>query len=233
MRLGRRYRRSGEANQRHGSSVVTGSSGKLVATISAFLLSAVFSDAQTFGDGTHIVGQDVEPGTYRAPGGEFCYWERLSGFGGSFDELISGDVPSGGTVVTIKGSDAGFKTQGCGLWRVVGGDGPSDLSDRAVLATSDAPVVGSWTWNTNDGKRFAMTMLPDGTMPMPGLPDGGRWQYVESDGIPVLIWWVPASDGRVMVWTFGVRWISENHACLGRPAAYFPAECGVESLLRE
>lgn len=46
-----------------------------------------------FGDGTYAVGVDFQPGTYRAPGSSF--WERLSGFGGTLDEIIANNVGSG------------------------------------------------------------------------------------------------------------------------------------------
>jgi hypothetical protein len=40
-----------------------------------------------------------------------CYWERLSGFGGTLDEIIANDFQnfSGRVIVDILSSDAGFK----------------------------------------------------------------------------------------------------------------------------
>lgn len=70
----------------------------------------------TFGDGTWRVGEDIEPGTYRTGGNDFCYWERLSGFSGEFNDIITNDFSSGPGTVTIQGSDAGFTSQGCGTW---------------------------------------------------------------------------------------------------------------------
>lgn len=70
----------------------------------------------TFGNGLHRVGVDVDPGTYRTTGGGNCYWERLSGTSGEFDDIIANDLPTGASVVTISGSDAAFKSQGCGTW---------------------------------------------------------------------------------------------------------------------
>ena len=37
--------------------------------------------ARSFGTGTHVVGVDIEAGTYRAEASN-CYWARLSGLGG-------------------------------------------------------------------------------------------------------------------------------------------------------
>lgn len=69
-----------------------------------------------FEDGTFIIGVDVAPGTYGAPGGQFCYWERLSGFSGEFEDIIANGTGESGQVVTIADGDAGFETSGCGEW---------------------------------------------------------------------------------------------------------------------
>lgn len=67
-----------------------------------------------FGDGTYIVGENLEPGLYRSTDTSLCYWERMSGFGGTFDEIIANG--NEGTIVEIQASDAGFKTERCGRW---------------------------------------------------------------------------------------------------------------------
>ena len=75
------------------------------------------SPSARFGDGTWVVGSEISPGSYQAPGGFLCYWERLSGFSGGFNEIIAnGGVEGGRQIVTIQTSDAGFKTNGCGEW---------------------------------------------------------------------------------------------------------------------
>ena len=44
----------------------------------------------SFGDGIYIVGRDIEPGIYRnSDSSRLCYWERLSGFGGDIDEIVT------------------------------------------------------------------------------------------------------------------------------------------------
>ena len=62
------------------------------------------------------MGTDLTPGTYRTEGGDLCTWSRLSGFGGTTDEIIAIDIASGPTVVTIGSSDVGFSTDGCADW---------------------------------------------------------------------------------------------------------------------
>lgn len=67
-------------------------------------------------DGTWLVGVDIKPGTYRASGGN-CYWERLSGMSGEFDDIIAnGNGPS---TVTIKSGDEAFHSQTCAPWERV------------------------------------------------------------------------------------------------------------------
>jgi hypothetical protein len=62
------------------------------------------------------VNINIAPGTYSAPGGSDCYWERDSDFVGSDNSILANDNPVGPITVTILPSDVGFKTQGCGTW---------------------------------------------------------------------------------------------------------------------
>lgn len=84
--------------------------------------SAVEEVSFAFDDGTHVVGEDIQPGTYRTHGDDGsalgCYWERLAGFSGEFDEILANSNRGHGEpeVVTIKETDKGFKTEGCGKW---------------------------------------------------------------------------------------------------------------------
>ncbi|HEX5945926.1 MAG TPA: hypothetical protein VFY82_06590 [Acidimicrobiales bacterium] len=68
-----------------------------------------------FGSGDWVVGEQIVPGTYRAEG-EFCYWERASGFAHDFDEILANGVPEGQAVVEILASDTRFTATGCGPW---------------------------------------------------------------------------------------------------------------------
>lgn len=83
----------------------------------------------TFGDGTYQVGHDIQPGTYRtrvaSPG---CYYERLSGFSGSVSDIIANNDTNNPAIVTIKATDKGFDSQGCGTWT-------SDLSQITASKT--------------------------------------------------------------------------------------------------
>lgn len=69
------------------------------------------------GDGVFLVGSDIKAGTYRAANesGD-CYWERLSGTSGDFDDILANDNASGPALVTIRSSDEAFSSARCGEW---------------------------------------------------------------------------------------------------------------------
>ena len=78
--------------------------------------------AGTIPPGTWLVGEQVEPGVYAVDAGDGCYWERLSGFGGSvIDDVLANDFVSGGgrQLVEIVRSDVGFSNDG-GLRHLAG-----------------------------------------------------------------------------------------------------------------
>lgn len=80
-------------------------------------LSQITTSKTSFPSGTYIVNTDIEPGTYTAPGGDTCYWARLSGFEGTIDDIIANNFSSGGSVtVTIASTDKGFQSSGCGTF---------------------------------------------------------------------------------------------------------------------
>lgn len=78
------------------------------------------AEANSFGDGLHVVGTDIQPGTYKTDGGQFCYWERLSGLSGEFGDIITNDIGEGPKTVSIAASDAAFSSDGCGTWNKIG-----------------------------------------------------------------------------------------------------------------
>ena len=105
----------------------------------------------TFGPGQKRVGADVPAGTYRSShDSDFCYWERLSGFGGSLDEINANSISTGRTLVTIDPSDAGFDSDDCGTWT-------NDLGPITASPTSPfgrgtfqvGPEVAPGTWRSS------------------------------------------------------------------------------------
>ena len=106
-----------------------------------------------YSDGTYFVGDEIDSGVYRATGGGFCYWERLSGFGGSFGEIIAnGSGPQ--SIAGISSSDIGFSSSGCGTWVPV----ESTFPDAALTSFGDGDYVvgghiepGTYRAETLDG----------------------------------------------------------------------------------
>ena len=70
-------------------------------------------------DGTYMVGTQIEPGTWQATGGSFCYWERMKDLTGGFGSILDNGLESGQQLVTILPTDKAFKTQGCGTWTLI------------------------------------------------------------------------------------------------------------------
>ena len=71
----------------------------------------------SFGDGTFLVNKDIAPGTYRTSNATgYCYYERLSGTSGTFDDIIANGNPDGQAIITIAPSDVAFKSARCGSW---------------------------------------------------------------------------------------------------------------------
>jgi hypothetical protein len=78
------------------------------------------SPTAPFGNGVYIVGSDIAAGTWQAGGGPDCYWQRMSGFGGTLSEIIANWFGAGPQIVTIAPTDAGFQAQDCGTWTKTG-----------------------------------------------------------------------------------------------------------------
>lgn len=73
------------------------------------------------GSGFYTVGDEIAPGTWRSTGGgDSCYWERLRGLSGEFDDIITNYYGNAGVTVTISSSDAAFSSTGCGMWEYLG-----------------------------------------------------------------------------------------------------------------
>lgn len=70
------------------------------------------------GSGTYLVGEDIQPGTYRTAldGSSSCYWARLAGLSGELGDIIANDNVSGQAFVTIAETDVAFETSRCGEW---------------------------------------------------------------------------------------------------------------------
>lgn len=66
--------------------------------------------------GRERVGRDVQPGTYVARGGKYCYWERTDRKGRTIDNDFT--VYKTRVQTTIVDSDYMFYSRNCGRWRL-------------------------------------------------------------------------------------------------------------------
>jgi hypothetical protein len=79
-------------------------------------LSAITASKTSFEDGMYIVGTDIKPGTYKSRGQSGCYYARLSGFGGTIDNIIANNNTNTPAIVTVSAGDKGFQSNNCGTW---------------------------------------------------------------------------------------------------------------------
>ena len=114
--------------------------------------------ALSFDSGMKVVGRDIAPGTYRSMGGDFCYWERLRGFGGTLREIIANEFGAGPWIVTISATDKGFDSTRCSTWTL-------DLS----------PITASPTDPFGDGMYFVGKDIAPGTWQSSG-GDACYWE---------------------------------------------------------
>ncbi|MBA2388203.1 MAG: hypothetical protein H0V69_14080 [Acidimicrobiia bacterium] len=125
-----------------------------------------------FDDGTKLVNQDIPPGRYITKSS--CYWERLSGLGGTIDDIIANDNSTQQAIVEIYPGDAAFNSIGCGRWEL--------YRPPAAPATSFGP--GDWVVNE---QFVAGTYQADGGQ-------GGACYWERAAGFDHLIDFVIAND---------------------------------------
>ncbi len=80
----------------------------------ALLGVSALAGAEPFEDGTYLVGQDIQPGAYEAPGGKVCVWFLHRG-GDQYVTSLTTDRDA----VEILEADLAFHTEGCGTWQLV------------------------------------------------------------------------------------------------------------------
>ena len=121
------------------------------------------SESPGFEDGTYLVGTDVQPGRYRADGGDFCVWRRLSDVTGDHDAVLAWEFSSGQAYVEILPTDTAFSTDGCGRWEPAIADGPDvsgGFEDGTYLVGSD---IQPGTYRSTGGSFCTWERLSDVT----------------------------------------------------------------------
>lgn len=77
------------------------------------------AQANTFaGDGTYLVGTDVQAGTYKADASPGCYWARLKSLDTS--DIIDNQNPDGPVVLQILSTDKAVEVARCAEFHKVG-----------------------------------------------------------------------------------------------------------------
>lgn len=99
------------------AATVTAPAETVVESVPVTVTEAAAGPTATIKNGISLVGVDVQPGTYNSDS-EDCYFARLSGTGGTLDDIIANG--NGATIVTIDSSDNAFESRYCAPWTQVG-----------------------------------------------------------------------------------------------------------------
>ena len=130
-------------------------------------------------DGTWLVGQEVTAGIYAAPGGEQCSWKRLSGFGGTSDEVVASAFGAVRPIVEIAPTDRGFSTSNCGQWT------PVSMPSTPTPAPTPTPnVTPTPKYKPSPTASMAPTALPTPTafpIPLATVEAPRGWKRIEDD----------------------------------------------------
>ena len=108
----------------------------------------------SFTTGMKVVGgSGIAAGRYlTTSASDSCYWARLSGFGGTNQEIITNAIINvSRTIVDISASDLGFTSSRCGSWVPLSSVNliPSVISDGVWVVGSEM-AAGTWS-SSNSG----------------------------------------------------------------------------------
>lgn len=120
------------------------------------------SAAATISDGHWERGVDYEPGTYRAPGGEFCEWAQAE----SPEKVETGSGNTNyGVNLLVQVKDKFFRTEGCGTW-VMQASGsrshsPNNEGDKPQ-APSPSATISDGHWKAGSDYTPGLYRAPGG-----------------------------------------------------------------------
>jgi len=130
--------------------------------------SAAAAAPKGIGNGTLIVGKDIQPGTYKAIATDELggYWEREKDTSGSMDSILANDNVDQGdqAVVTILPTDKAFKSSGMGGW--VPANGPSLTKGKLGAGTLIVGIdiqPGTYTATVTDSSGGYWQRMKDTT----------------------------------------------------------------------
>ena len=98
---------------------------------------------QSFGDGTHLVGLDIQPGIYRAPGGNRCEWFRLPDLSSGTRRALGSGFMSLKPTVEVLSTDKAFKANNCGTWELIGAEPTPTITASDMAASDNAAAYSS------------------------------------------------------------------------------------------
>ena len=104
---------------------------------------SALSPVSIVGAGTWVVDAEIRPGLYSAPGRDFCYWERLSSFQGSQDDVIEYGSPDEVAIVEIEATDVGFRTENCGEWTRMGMEADTETDGETTPHEANLDTITS------------------------------------------------------------------------------------------
>lgn len=113
------------------------------------------ADPVAFGPGQRIVNSQIAPGRYFSNPNTNCYWERQSGLGGSFGEIIANEFISfnaGQWIVDILGSDVAFESESeCGNWFTTQRRGHQATITQGLWLVGPQVSPGTYSANVQSG----------------------------------------------------------------------------------
>ena len=109
------------------------------------------------GNGTFAVGSKIKPGTYYSGSTTGCYWARLSGASGSFDEIRGNDIGSGQRMISVQSGDRYVEFSDCGSWYPIASAGPrlAKIPADGVFKVNQQVGPGTWRTSFTDGCYWA------------------------------------------------------------------------------
>jgi hypothetical protein len=139
-------------------------------------------------DGQHLIPDEMAPGRWYTRGGAQCGWNRLSGLGGTEDQVIAADSGGGGpAIVDIAPSDAAFVSYDCGRWTPYAappapattfGSGDWAVRGQIVPGTYRAETVPGCYWERASGFSHEVDQTID-----VGNPSGPTVVIAPSDSL--------------------------------------------------
>lgn len=132
--------------------LVTGATTWLaVVAFAALAVGSAYS--QSFGDGTHVVGQEIQPGIYRAPGGESCQWYRLPDLSSGIRKALASGFMALKPTVEVLSTDKAFKANNCGTWELIGAEPTTTptitASDMAAIDNATSSIIAALVLHAN------------------------------------------------------------------------------------